>query len=239
MDKTARRGAAMFYITGDTHRDFKRTAAFCDTVLSTTDDVLIILGDAGINYFGGEKDRELKRQLAELPLTLFCVHGNHEQRPETLGYTETTWHGGAAYWEPEYPNLLFTKDGEIYELDGKRCIAIGGAYSVDKPFRLSEGWGWWPDEQPSAEIRERVENRLDAEGWRVDVVLSHTCPIKYLPREMFIGGVNQTTVDSSTEEWLDAIEDRLDYGRWYCGHHHTDKVIDKLRFMFNDFLELR
>jgi len=229
----------MFYITGDTHRDFRMTAALCDTVNSTKDDVLILLGDAGINYYGGEKDRALKRQLAELPITLFCIHGNHEQRPETLGYNETVWNGGAVYWEPEYPGLLFAKDGEIYTINGKRHIVIGGAYSVDKPARLAEGWGWWTDEQPSPEIRERIEARLDMEGWRVDVVLTHTCPLKYEPREMFIGGVNQAGVDKSTEKWLDAIEDKLHYDRWYCGHYHTDKTIDRLRFMFNDFMELR
>jgi len=229
----------MVYLTGDTHRDFKLAATFCDTVQSTKNDVLIILGDAGINYFGGEKDRALKRQLAELPITLFCVHGNHERRPETIGYSETVWHGGAVYWEPDFPGLLFAKDGEVYDFAGKRCIAIGGAYSVDKPLRLSEGWGWWPDEQPSAEIKARVERRLEMENWTIDIVLSHSCPLKYEPREMFIGGINQSGVDKSTEVWLDAIEDRLKYRRWYCGHYHTDKTIDKLRFMFNDFLELR
>ena len=228
----------MFYLIGDTHRDFRRTAAFCDTVESTADDALIILGDAGINYYGGEKDRELKRQLVELPITLFCVHGNHERRPETLGYAETVWSGGIVYQESEYPNLLFAKDGEVYDFDGKKCIVIGGAYSVDKPLRLSEGWGWWPDEQPSPDIKKDVETRLDADGWHVDIVLSHTCPLKYEPREMFMSGVRQVSVDKSTEQWLDAIEDRLDYSRWYYGHYHTDKTIDKLRFMFNDFLEL-
>jgi len=229
----------MIYITGDTHRDFKRTAAFCDTVESTTDDVLIILGDAGINYFGGAKDRWFKYQLAQLPITLFCIHGNHEQRPETLKYATTERLGGTVYWESEYPNLLFAKDGEIYSIGGRRCIVIGGAYSVDKPLRLLNGWNWWPDEQPSAEVRVRVESRLDLESWRVDVVLSHTSPLKYEPREMFIGSVDDATVDKSTEKWLDAIEDRLEYNRWYCGHYHTDKTIDKLRFVYNDFLELR
>ena len=228
----------MLYITGDVHRDFRRVAAFCDTVKSKADNVLIILGDAGINYYGGGKDRNLKRMIAELPITLFCIHGNHEQRPETLNYTETMWNGGAVYWEPQYPNLLFAKDGEIYGLDGKRCIVIGGAYSVDKEIRLLQYMRWWPDEQPSPEIRERVEARLNTEGWRVDIVLSHTCPLKYEPREMFIGGFIQEEIDKSTEQWLDAIEDRLDYDRWYCGHFHTDKTIGKLRFMYNDFIEL-
>jgi len=229
----------VFYLTGDTHGDFKRVTALCYIVQSTKDDVLIVLGDAGINYFGGEKDRQLKYVLAELPITLFCIHGNHEQRPEKLGYNETRWHGASAYWEPEFPNLLFAKDGEIYDLGGKRCIVIGGAYSVDKPLRLSEGWGWWSDEQPSPEIRKRVEVQLDVEGWDVDLVLSHTCPLKYEPHETFITGINQAGVDKTTEQWLDTIEDRLDYKHWYCGHYHTDKIIDKLRFLFTDFLELR
>ncbi|MCL1810162.1 MAG: RHS repeat protein [Clostridiales bacterium] len=43
--------------------------------------------------------------------------------------------------------MLFAKDGEVYDFDGKRCVAIGGAYSVDKQVRLAQGWGWWPDEQ--------------------------------------------------------------------------------------------
>jgi 3-oxoacid CoA-transferase subunit A len=228
----------MVYITGDTHRDFRRVAAFCDRIESTADnDVLVILGDAGINYFGGEQDRALKRQLAELPITLFCVHGNHEQRPETLGYGETEWNGGTVYQESEFPHLLFAKDGEIYTLGGKQCVAIGGAYSVDKPLRLAEGWHWWPDEQPTAEIRRRVEDRLDAEDWCVDVVLSHTCPLQYIPREMFIGGVDQADVDNSTEIWLGDIEGKLRYKRWDCGHYHTDKTIDRLRFLFGDFLE--
>jgi 3-oxoacid CoA-transferase subunit A len=56
---------------------------------------------------------------------------------------------------------------------------------------------------------------------------------------MFLPGIDQSTVDNSAEEWLDAIENRLTYDRWYCGHWNTSKTIDKLRFLFEDFLELR
>ena len=229
----------MIYLTGDTHRDFRRVAAFCDTVESTKDDTLIILGDAGINYFGRLRDDGLKKQLCELPITLFCIHGNHEQRPSCIStYEEIKWHSGMTYIEPEFPNILFAKDGEIYEFAGKRCIAIGGAYSVDKAIRIAENWGWWADEQPSPEIKKYVEQRLHTGDWNVDVVLSHTCPMKYIPREVFLPGIDQRDVDNSTEEWLDTLEDRLTYSQWYCGHYHTDKRIDKVRFLFNDFLEI-
>ncbi|MDO4851260.1 MAG: hypothetical protein Q4A93_05300 [Actinomycetota bacterium] len=42
-------------------------------------------------------------------------------------------------------------------------------------------------------------------------------------------------VDTSTEVWLDRIERRLDYKKWYCGHWHIEKSIDRMRFMYNDF----
>ena len=225
----------MIYITGDTHRNFYRVASLCKQLKTSNDDVLIILGDAGINGHGAEDDRRLKQELNRLPITLFCVHGNHEQRPQTIaGYTEIFWHGGTVLMEPEYPNLLFAKDGEIYKFDGRRCIVIGGAYSVDKFFRLARGWSWWEDEQPSDEIKARVEERLEKEKWQVDVVLSHTCPLKYEPTEVFLPGIDQSTVDNSTEQWLDSIETRLKYDEWYCGHYHTTKQVEKLVFMYQD-----
>ena len=140
--------------------------------------------------------------------------------------------------EDAYPNLLFAKDGEIYDLDGKKVLVIGGAYSVDKHYRLSRGWGWWADEQPSPEIKARVEGSLDGLGWKVDIVLSHTTPLKYEPVEVFLPGIDQSNVDKSTEEWLGSIEERLDYQKWYCGHYHTEKKIDRLQIMFNDYAAL-
>jgi len=230
----------MIYITGDKHGDFARVAAFCDTVGSTKDDILIVLGDAGLNYYGNPKDKRLKQQLSELPITFFCIHGNHEKRPESMpAYHEVDWHGGKAYAEPVFPSLLFAKDGEIYDLDEKRCVAIGGAYSVDKYHRLANNWGWWADEQPSEETKRCVEEHLAREGWDVDIVLSHTCPLRYIPTEMFLACIDQSTVDNSTEVWLDTLADRLAYERWYCGHYHADKTEEKIRFLFHDFLEMR
>jgi 3-oxoacid CoA-transferase subunit A len=225
----------MIYITGDMHGDFTRIYALCDKYATTTDDVLIILGDAGINYYDGSNLERIKRKLAKLPITLFCIHGNHEKRPYTIeGYEETLWNGGIVYRQEKYPNLLFAKDGEVFTLDGMRCITLGGAYSVDKYYRLDRGLGWWEDEQPSDEIKVQVADSLERIGFDVDLVLSHTCPAKYIPTETFLPFIDQSTVDNSTEEWLDGIEEKLSYKRWYCGHYHTSKVIDDMIFMYED-----
>ncbi len=163
--------------------------------------------------------------LAQIPITFFCIHGNHEMRPSPkLGYKLSTYHGGQVWVQAEYPNIVFAIDGEIYDFMGYSCLAVGGAYSVDKWYRLRMGYGWWPDEQPSDEIKAKVERVLEGCDWKVDVVLSHTCPLRYEPTEAFLPCLDQSTVDTCTEEWLNTIEERLSYERWYCGHFHITAV---------------
>ncbi|MBE5970053.1 MAG: serine/threonine protein phosphatase [Lachnospiraceae bacterium] len=228
----------MIYITGDTHGDFRRIEHFCERMQTSRDDILIILGDAGVNFSGPLKDTYKKELLSSLPITIFAIHGNHEMRPYTIeSYKEKEWHGGVVYYEEEYPTILFAKDGEIFDFGGLKSIVIGGAYSIDKNYRLTYGYGWWEDEQPSDEIKEYVENQLDKVGWNIDVVLSHTAPFKYEPVEVFFKDFDQSKVDKTTEKWLDSIEDKLSYKKWYLGHYHTDKKIDKIQIMFETYDE--
>ena len=48
----------MIYITGDKHADFKDVFYFCYANKTTIKDTLIVLGDAGINYYTNEKHYE-------------------------------------------------------------------------------------------------------------------------------------------------------------------------------------
>ena len=224
----------MIYFTGDTHGSYRSIFKFANRFHLLRTDVIVILGDAGYNYYGGERDAEAKLHLSHVKPTILCIHGNHEIRPANIpSYKTKEWNGGIVWYEEEYPNLLFAKDGEIYTLNGLNYLAIGGAYSVDKHLRLRRGAGWWEDEQPSDEIKRYVEEQIRAH--KVDVILSHTCPRKYIPTEVFLPMVDQSTVDNSTEIWLDQIEEVVNYKAWYCGHWHTDKRIDRLHFLYRTF----
>lgn len=227
------------YLTGDTHREFHRIKQFCEEYGTTTDDILIILGDAGINIYCDFRDNNLKNELAEFPITLFCIHGNHEERPYLTGnYEEKEWHGAIAYIEEAYPNLIFAKDGEIYDFNGKKAIAIGGAYSIDKYYRLSHGEAWFESEQADEEIMRYVEAQLDACDWQVDYVLTHTVPIECEPVWAFISGIDQSTVDKTMEKWLQQIMDNLEFEKWYAGHYHVESEENGVRIMFEDYEEL-
>lgn len=226
----------MIYITGDMHGRFDRADAFCRRMGTRTQDILIVLGDACINFTSDEQDRRLKQRLAGIPVTFFCIHGNHENRPQNIqSYMKRTFRGGSVMYEPEYPNILFAEDGELFDLDGRKTIVIGGAYSLDKQYRLGNGLPWFEDEQPSAEIKRKTERVLEEQGWRVDTVLSHTVPSRYVPSEAFLKGIDQSAVDKSTEEWLGRIESRLTYQKWYAGHFHIEKKIDRLEIMYTNF----
>lgn len=167
----------------------------------------------------------------------FGVNNNYEERLENIrGYKTKKYFNGLVYYEEEYPNILFAKDGEVYKINNKKVLVIGGAYSVDKYYRLAYGYNWYQSEQPSDKTKEKIIELIKQDK-EIDYVLTHTCPYKYIPREMFISGIDQSKVDNSTEEFLDKVEETLKYKKWYCGHYHTDKSIDKIRFMFNDIIE--
>ena len=207
----------MIYITGDKHADFKDVFYFCYANKTTIKDTLIVLGDAAINYYTNEKDYMLKNSLLQYPITFFCIHGNHEERPENIkSYKTKEFHNGIVYYEEDYPNILFAKDGEVYDFNNHKVLVIGGAYSVDKHFRLAMGYNWYESEQPNEKTKIKVKNTLKKLNNKVDIILSHICPYKYLPREMFLAGIDQSTVDYSTEYFLDQIEESTNYILWYC-----------------------
>ena len=217
----------MVYITGDTHRDFSRLYKLEEN----NDDMLIVLGDAGINYYLNEEDIRYKEYLKKFKLKIFCIRGNHEERPENINtYKETEMFGGKVFIEEDYPGLIFAKDGETYNIDGKSVLVIGGAYSVDKEYRLLYGYKWFKDEQLTKEAMNTILEKV--KGKHFDIVLTHTCLYKYEPREVFMLGLDQSKIDKTMEYFLDEIEENISYDKWYCGHYHTEKQIDKLEFMF-------
>ena len=94
----------MIYYTGDTHGDVEKLFKFKERFGLTADDTIVILGDAGWNYDQGSHDFLAKSFLKRMGVTIFSIHGNHEERPYNLPYYhEIEWRGGKVYVEDEYP----------------------------------------------------------------------------------------------------------------------------------------
>lgn len=245
-----------YFITGDKHRNFQYVKNFCRDINTRRKDVLIILGDTGFNYYEDVRDDKLKSEISNLNITLFCLHGNKENRPQNVGtYGIRSFCGGKVYYEPRYPNIYFAIDGEIYTFEGKKYMVVGGAHSVDKMRCLEGDMPFWEDEIPDNTIKAKVEEKLSHEHNKIYGMMTHTCPIDYLPTEMFMSTRQNAAIkrkprkakskklfkpdiDRTTEEWLGKLERQLDYKVWYCGHYHIDKQIDKINMMYHEIRPL-
>ena len=70
--------------------------------------------------------------MSKILITSDC-HFNHEN---ILSYETKLFNNGIVYFESDYPNILFAKDGEIYNILGKKVLVRGGAFSVNKDLML-------------------------------------------------------------------------------------------------------
>ena len=124
----------MIYYTGDIHGEVLHIRDMVTKYEIADQDVIVILGDVGMNYYGNNYgDQHRKKKLNKLGISVFCIHGNHEMRPETIPtYHEEKWQGGTVYVEDAYPNLLFAKDGEVYDLDQCYSSVRTGSYESRK-----------------------------------------------------------------------------------------------------------
>ena len=230
------------YMTGDTHADFEDLILKSIRYGFTDRDLLIILGDVGINYFGDSRDTLHKDMLAVVPSTILCIRGNHERRPTdpALGgiYHETSWMGDSAFVEDAYPRFIMAVDGARYRINGRKFLVIGGAYSVDKYYRLQMGYRWFKDEQLTSEEMDNIRQSIDAHGYKEDIILAHTCPYDHRPIEAFLAGVDESRVDNSMERFLQEIVDAVEYSAYYCGHWHIEKRDEKIHFLFHDVIML-
>lgn len=221
-----------FIITGDTHG---RVASRLESIQISypgflpEETAVIILGDAGINYWLNNSDKKNKKIISAYGYTIYCVRGNHEERPENLGYDLVfdPEVGNRVRIESEFPLIRYLSDGSIYNFGGHDTLVIGGAYSIDKWYRLAKaketGYsGWFEDEQLTEEEMESILN-LHA-GAEFDFILSHTCPSYYEPTDLFLPFVDQSTVDKSMEQWMNRVADQVDWKIWCFGHFHADRI---------------
>lgn len=213
-----------FFITGDTHGTAGR---FIGAEIAQMKDVgIIILGDSGCNFYKSKaRQHDMKSQLNSLGCTFYMVRGNHEDRPENIKGMEILYDEdicGEVFFQPEYPAVRYLMDGNVYSFNGHRTLVVGGAYSVDKWYRLRNHWTWYPEEQLTEE--EMAKILQDVAGQSFDFVLTHTCPLKWEPTDLFLSGIDQSMVDKSMEKWFNTLKDSINWDIWLFGHYHEDRI---------------
>ena len=243
-------------IRGDTHGRFGWMDNGALDMYKPEETAIIILGDAGFNFFLNEQDDRLKKEVNDRGFRFYCVRGNHEARPQDVDGMKATFDAavdGWVYLQEEYPNIRYFFDFGEYKIGKYHIAVIGGAYSVDKPWRLQRAGvtsrinpdyynpkvtGWFPNEQlTEAEMKDAYDMFVNK---TYDFVFSHTCPISWQPTDLFLSLVDQKAVDSSMEYWLEYIKNSIGWCVWCFGHYHADRLErPRVEMYYNDLEELQ
>lgn len=151
-------------LAGDWHGNARWAEVCCQHAYRNGADAILQLGDFGFWTEGRGTDEYLsrvERAASKGKIRVFWVDGNHEDHSRF-----------AEFNDPARPMTTHLPRGHRWTWWGKRFMALGGAFSVDR-FCRTEGVDWWPGEKLSEDDVARASRD---DGTPVDVVVAHDCP---------------------------------------------------------------
>ncbi len=215
----------MVYITGDTHGDYSRFSQR-DARRLRKGDTLIVLGDFGFLWDGSKQEQQRLKKLSKKKYTLLFLDGPHENYDMFKEYPISEWNGGRVQRISD--NVMHLLRGEIFQIEGDSYFVFGGGECPDSDLRADSSTTW-EEAMPSGEDMLRGRSNLEAQGNKVNFILTHEpsgkakgytglTPVSKSPAASRLSGVNA---------YLNLIEDTVQYDCWYFGSLHLDKALSK------------
>lgn len=225
----------MIFITGDTHIPLDISKLNSDKFPQqkelTKNDYVIICGDFGGIWYGNEKDNYWLNWLEKKNFSTLFVDGNHENFAALSQYEECSWNGGKVQFIR--PSVIHLMRGYVFDLEGIKIFAMGGARSSDRMFRTI-GKSWWPQEMPNAEEIRRARQNLAINDNQVDIMITHDAPQSIARMIDFA-----KSEDDELMPFFDELRNTVGYRHWYFGHFHEDwKVDESHTAVYNKIIQL-
>ena len=224
----------MIYITGDTHGfiDIGKLEAFASNTCLSNEDYIIVLGDFGaiwdVNSFN-----KFMEYYDRFPFTTLFVDGNHENFDFLDSFHVDNWQGGKIHRISS--KIIHLLRGEVFTLNGLKFLALGGAESDDRERRVTH-LSWWPQETIQMTDIEHALHSVSSTG-KLDYIISHTCPKKFLSKELLDTRPYKT--DFTSEERLDILAEKVVFSKWFFGHWHADMdIAQKIRAVYNEIIRI-
>lgn len=203
----------MIYITGDTHGDINRFKERGVRKLRSGD-TLIICGDFGFVWEGGEKERRLLKWLGRRRYNILFVEGVHDNLGLLEKFPVEEWNGGRV--RTIYGRLRMLCRGEVFEIEGRRVFAFGGGEPEESSLYNEKFEG----ELPTTEQIDHARTRLEKVGYKVDYIITHQ-PSRKILQFLSMDHNSSTLLDN----FLDEVREKCEYRRWFFGSIHKNKRI--------------
>jgi len=157
-------------LAGDWHGDAgwaKRVARALPALLPDQPRLVIQLGDFGIWPGRGGRDylSDVDYWMKRADAQVWFLHGNHDDHDQL----DALWTGPQL--TPIRERVSWLPVDTRWTWHGRQWVAVGGAASVDRAFRLRHGLPWWKGEYLTREEAETVMASGPAQ-----VLLTHDAP---------------------------------------------------------------
>ncbi|MDE6708784.1 MAG: metallophosphatase family protein [Oscillospiraceae bacterium] len=228
----------MIFITGDIHGEYDihkfSTKKFPMQKLLSRSDYMIICGDFGLLWDGSNSERWWLNWLEKKPWTTLFIDGNHENFDMLESYPLTEWNKTQVHQITEH--IIHLCRGSVFELEGKRFFAFGGAESHDKTFR-KKGISIWEQEMPNAREMQYGREVLKKMNWQTDIVITHSLPQRL--QEKIFKADDDDYKSNALTNYFDEIDTKLDFKFWFSGHYHISTSYHHKYFLvYHDILQL-
>lgn len=219
----------MIFATGDMHGDLGKLKAACRRLKKG--DTLLIAGDFGFVWKGGKAEERILRRIGKCKFDLCFVDGSNENHELLMKYPMEEYRGGEA--AVISGNLRWLRRGSVFEIEGKKIFAFGGAKSDEIESKQKCGT-WHAEELPGEEEFEYGRKNLERHNWKVDYILTHQLSAAML------ASMEARYVDcDALQIYLDEIGKKTEYSLWIFGRLHRDrKITYKCTAVFNDVVAL-
>lgn len=215
------------FCIGDIHRDIAKTVEVI-IKYDVKNATIIALGDFGIFRYRDYKEYlPLDLVLQKRNIMLYTIRGNHDN---PMFFNDSRNKIIIKFWN-KFKNIKFLSDFTKFNINNKRCIAIGGAVSIDRCVRRS--WvlpktnsnpyinnDWW--------YNEVIPNMSNIQNENIDILFTH---VGYRPPNIApltkdncsffkFDSLLKFDLDEEAKQ-LEKIIEKFNPKQWFFGHFHT------------------
>ena len=174
-------------------------------------------------------------------LDTWIFKGVSEEEKEKIktGYPQKAWNGGVV--RELRPSVLMLERGYVFNIDGCKCFAFGGARSHDISGGILQPADFNTKKDAENEaIRWQYQGRayrINHISWwehKVDFIFSHECPVS--DKAMIVGDGSPDALSS----YLEKVKKKVDYKKWFFGHYHGNMMIPggKDILLYEQFIQI-